>query len=358
MVRRPTRLALLPVLATVVLAALAVLTHNGWLLVLAGASTGLFLAGLVLPPQVAGLVVCLLGPSRLAVGEQGTYELHVHNRGTRTSSLASLTQRIRGFPDLAVLVEELAPGESAVLSVDRWALTRGATRRCEVVLTSSAPLGLHRVTRTVSRVGVLVVHPAPVPPAPVPAAPGSPTGVAAAERGAAPVRAGVDFCGVRDWRPGDAGARVHWRSTARRGRLMVTERTAVRPGAVTMLLAAISADDDWEQTIALAAATACVHLEAGRPVTLIALQDGAPTVCSGSRGELLDWCAGLGSPRLPDAETLHLATDRAGGGGTVLVVASAAVPALWWAWAREIEGRENVRLVPLRAAPVVAGPVW
>ena len=85
--RRPTWLAALPVVATVGLAALSVLTENSWLLALAGAGAGLFLAGLVLVPQVDGLVVCLLGPSRLAVGDRGSYELHIHNRGTRTSSL-------------------------------------------------------------------------------------------------------------------------------------------------------------------------------------------------------------------------------------------------------------------------------
>ncbi len=35
--------------------------------------------------------------------------------------------------------------------------------------------------------------------------------------------AGLDVRGVREWRPGDAVRHVHWRSTARTGRLTVLE---------------------------------------------------------------------------------------------------------------------------------------
>ena len=348
-VRRPTRLAALPAAATVVLAALAVLTGDGWLLVLAGASTGLFLAGLILPPDVGGLVVCLLGPSRLAVGGVGTYEMHVHNRGTRTSSLARVTQRVRGFADLTVLVEPLSPGQSAVLSVERSALSRGTAERCEVVATSSAPLGLQRVSRTVSRPGTLVVHPLPVPAAPLPA--GGQDGTA---RDTVPARTGLDPHGIRQWRPGDAAGALHGRSSARRDRPMVLERAAVRAGAVTVLLAAIADDDGWEQVLSLTAATACALVQAGRSVALVAAREGVPGVCTGGGTDLLDWCAALGRPRLPDAATLRLAVEHArdqgdhlSPQGTVCVAATAAVPALWWAWARELEGMRGVRLVPL-----------
>ena len=343
-VRRPTWLATLPIVATVVLAALSVLTQNSWLLAPAGAGAGLFLAGLVLAPQVNGLVVCLIGPSRLAVGARGSYELHIHNRGTRTSSLTRVTQRIRGFADVTVLAPALAPGASAVLHLHRSALTRGTAGRCEVVLTSSEPLGLQRVRRTVSRAGTLVVHPPTVAPAQVPGGEQDPN------RDAVSSRAGLDPYGIRGWRPGDPTATVHWRSTARRGHLVVVERSSAGPGAVTVLLAAIADDHGWEKVIALAAATACAQVRAGRSVTLAAHSGAGPAICTGSPTELLDWCAGLGRPRLPDAATLHLATSRAGPGGTVSVAATAAVPALWWAWADELEGARGVRLVPLLAA--------
>jgi len=355
--RRPTRLAALPVIVTLILAVLAVLTEDGWLLVLAGASTGVFLAGVVLPPRVDGLVVCLLGPSRLAVGALGGYEMHVHNRGTRTSSLARVTQCIRGFPDLTVSVEPLAPGDSAVLRVERPALSRGTAGTCLVYVVSSAPLGLQRVTRTVSRTGTLIVHPVPVSPAHV-----SPGGRDHADRDAAPARTGLEPYGVRGWRPGDAASVLHGRSTARRGHPMVLERATAPAGATNLLLAAIADDDGWEQLLSLAAATACAQVQAGRSVTLIAYGHGGPELCSGGSTELLDWCAALGRPRLPDADTLRLAIEHAGAHGSprapsrstsvaataaVNIAATAAVPALWWEWAREIKGAGGVRLVPL-----------
>ena len=321
-VRRPTWLAALPVVAAMVLAGLASLTQNSWLLALAGAGAGVFLAGLVLVPRVDGLVVCMLGPTRLAVGARGSYELHVHNRGTRTTSLTRVTQRIRGFADVTVLAPALAPGTSAVLQLDRSALTRGTAARCEVVLTSSAPLGLQLVCRTVNRAGTLVVHPPTVAPAQVARGGQNPN------RDAVLARVGLDPYAVRGWRPGDATSAVHWRSTARRGHLMVVERSTAGPGAVIVLLAAIAEDRGWETVIAVAAATACEQVRAGRSVALAANSGAGPSVCGGTPVELLDWCAGLGRPRLPDAATLHLATSRAGPGGTVSIAATSAVPAL------------------------------
>ncbi len=105
---------------------------------------------------------------------------------------------------------------------------------------------------------------------------------------------------------------MHWRSTARRGHLVVVDRSTAGTAAVTVLLAAIADDHGWEQVIALAAATACAQVRAGRSVALAAHSGTGPIMCTGTPTELLDWCAGLGRPRLPDAATLHLATSRAG----------------------------------------------
>jgi hypothetical protein len=130
---------------------------------------------------------------------------------------------------------------------------------------------------------------------------------------------------------------------------MVVERATVQTGAVTVLLAAIADDPGWENVIARAAATARAQAQGGRSVALIAHGGTGPALCTGTEIELLDWCAGLDRPRLPDAATLHLATRLATPGGGVNIAATDAVPALWWAWASELDGGRGVRLVPLLA---------
>jgi len=58
----------------------------------------------------------------------------------------------------------------------------------------------------------------------------------AVETSAARLGAPGEFVGVRDYRPGDAGRNVHWRSSARAGRLIVKEFAAETQPALTLAL--------------------------------------------------------------------------------------------------------------------------
>jgi uncharacterized protein (DUF58 family) len=101
-------------------------------------------------------------------------------------------------------------------------LVRGVHRFAGIDVEATDPLGLFFFESRIECPGEVVVHPAPV--ASRRASSGGSGWLGVRERdGAARRGDGLDFHGVRDYRPGDSARRVHWRTTARRGSLSVVE---------------------------------------------------------------------------------------------------------------------------------------
>lgn len=140
------------------------------------------------------------------------------------------------WPKLWVEIDDLSdlPGHqvSRVINslngraTSRWQVRTMCQRRGRfvlgpIVLSSGDPLGLFRFTRTLTETSSLVISPATIP------IPGfmPPTGYLAGgeamHRRTPYVTTSVS--GVRDYDPGDSFNRIHWRSTARTGRLISKE---------------------------------------------------------------------------------------------------------------------------------------
>jgi uncharacterized protein (DUF58 family) len=316
-----------PILAAGALGALAVLTGSAWLLLLAAAAAGLLAAALLLRPRFGDLTVAMTGPYRVAVGEPVTHQLRIHNSGALSSPPLRLTHALRGLEDRNVYVEGLPPGGSAEVDITRPALHRGVVDGCQISLQSSAPLGLLAVTRATSYHQPFVVHPAVVAPA----------------RSAAPLRGiddaidpvpgpGLDIAGVREWQHGDDPRRVHWRSTARRGRLIVAERGLGAAATLSLAVVGPSEAPDWEEVVALAAATCRAAAQDGREVTVQAWN--GRTVSAAAHGRsvvaLLDWWAALDVVALPWPAALVTAGSGDPRARGITVVASAHVRPAWW----------------------------
>lgn|GEM_PF-1881528 len=365
---RPTRLGWLPLVAAPVLGVLSVMTVDSWLLLLAGASLGLGVAAIALRPRLADLYVTATVPARAAIGDTVTTTLTVRNGGRRTSPLTTLTHTVPGLADVTVVVDSLRPGRVASACVARTAIARGHTLTSLARLVSSAPLGLV-VTAAIDSVATpLIVHPALVGvQRPGPGAFGA--------KGVDPVaeRSGLDIHGIREWRPGDQARQVHWRSTARRGRLVVLERETPRGGTLTVLIMGPASEPGFEPLVSVVASTALAALSAGRLVTLLAAQPhldplrvstsgtakrggtGGTGVTGGtgrgdtSRTRLLDWCSALDPPGLADAHVIGAALTATGHRG-VLYVAAPAPPAPWWQLAGSLAEAAGVHLAPLPLA--------
>jgi uncharacterized protein (DUF58 family) len=325
---RPTRYAAVPPVAAGILAVLAALTDGVWLFLLATAAVGLVGAAVVPRPRLDGLDCTLDAPVRATAGSPVTHVLTVRNTGRHTSAAARVTHRAPGFDDVTVALRPLSPGESAAVALPRTPRRRTHASRHSFVLTSTAPLGLLRATRVVELPGQFVVHPPLGPARGVP-----PRSTGGTEGPVTTSRDGVEPGTVREWRPGDGSRRVHWRSTARRGRLVVTEPERRESGRLVIVVAGPAGAPDWERLVSAVASAAVAHLRDGAAVALTARGHG-----TAEGAALLDWCAALRDPGPPDHDVLRRALAWAGRDGQMLLAA----PADWrgeaWNAAREVAG--------------------
>ncbi len=132
-----------------------------------------------------------------------------------------------------------------------------------------------------------------------------------------PRRDGLDVAGVRDYRDGDSLRHVHWRSTARRGRLVVREFDDDLHEPVAVLLDTRphlyeGADDAFEDLVRACASVAHLATRSGRPALLVGSAD--PEVAVLPWPHALRWLASVrpGGDRSPvDQHALLPAGSRA-----------------------------------------------
>ena len=341
------------VVVSVVLTVCVVLvssTGSRWLLMVA-TGVGALAAISVLSSVPGGLAmrrlrVCLTAPTHARVGDTLVYLLHLHNDGHRTS-LPLRSELIQPGMELgAALVDPLLPGGVARAELPRAAVTRGVTDSFIVRLIASDPLGLVVWQTVTDYRRRMVVRPRAVPAARL-------TGTLTASGDATPRPDGAgDLAGVREWRREDGARSVHWRSTARHGRLVVAEREAPSSGRVAVVLVGAVRTQEDEELLARTA-SASVLLRRPDRLTLVAAwragarPDVAPT---GSVPGLLDWwaaregvAAAAGDPPTPE----QVLAGMPGAGGTLAVSLTSAVPETWWpelTAAARLTGRSVVRL--------------
>ncbi|MGW2310445.1 DUF58 domain-containing protein [Actinomadura luteofluorescens] len=169
-----------------------------------------------------------LTASRVRAGESVTVVLEVAADGGARS--AAVAEHVTGTGEPVVL--PLGP----VRPVIRYELTpqrRGVVEAGPLHLVRTDPLGLARAVRAADDVPVRVlVHPRHHHLLPVPAAGGG-----GRDTSSASVRASEGaFAGLREHAPGDDVRQIHWRTSARRGRLMVREHADSAGTGMTVLV--------------------------------------------------------------------------------------------------------------------------
>ena len=211
-----------------------------------------------------------LAPTRVAVGEAAQARVRFRNTGRVATGTAVA---IEGSGDRAVtrcLVPALAPGGMAEARYDLPTERRGTWPVGPLAVSVGDPFGL--VERRVGVAGTarLVVHPRVHP---VLALPGSPTREARHGR-TSPARAarGDDFFALREYEVGDDLRRVHWRSTARQGDLMLRQDELRFGEVATVLLdtrAAAHRGDSFERALEVAASVAAALVEDRRRLRFV-----------------------------------------------------------------------------------------
>jgi uncharacterized protein (DUF58 family) len=186
---------------------------------------------LVALPVVAALVVGRtrlrlqvrrsLTPDQVPVGNQATVELALSNHGRMPAGLLLLEDRIPyvlGHRPRFV-VDRVSPNWRRTVTYPVKSDVRGMFQVGPLMLTVADPFGLVETSRTFTRSQHLLVTPR------VHKLPNIRLGADRAGSGEnrprAIAAAGEEDATVREYRDGDDLRRVHWRSTARRGSLMV-----------------------------------------------------------------------------------------------------------------------------------------
>ena len=228
--------------------------------------------------------------------------------------LASPEERDKGF-----LVAGLGPKARSVLSYETSCYRRSHYRFPPVELMSSTPFGFFRASRKVDAPLEITVYPQALP------VRLGLRGDVAAGRLPSPARprASGEFRGAREFQTGDQLRSIHWRSSARRGQLMVKEfDDAPRSDVYLAFNPAMGGGDDRENpleySIRIAASLARLCFQEGRAFRMSPSPWDGPAP---SWRDLLEYLARL-EPGEPSS--LWDALDNANPAVTTLMVVSAA----------------------------------
>ncbi len=212
-------------------------------------------------------------PNPVHVGETAEVEVEV------TASDSGARVRLAGLHFAEQAATELSGGRALRAKVDRapgrvrvrypvLASRRGRWPSGPLVVTHGDPFGMVRSAATLGAAADVDVWPEVVVlPPPSDVLVDEPDRVTLGARTPSP-----DDAALRDYREGDDLRRVHWRSSARRGTLLVRsdERAGMRPVSVLLDQPVRAAALEW--SISLAASMALAMLEGGHPVRLVGLE--------------------------------------------------------------------------------------
>ncbi|MET8946967.1 DUF58 domain-containing protein [Streptomyces sp. NPDC004542] len=260
-----------------------------------------------------------LAPSRVPAGSEARVHLRVDNVSRLPTGLLMLQDRVPYVlgPRPRFVLDRLEPGGRREVSYRVRSDLRGRYPLGPLQLRLTDPFGMCELTRSFSSYDTLTVIPRVEPLPPVRLS-GEAKGYGDG-RQRSPALAGEDDVIPRGYRHGDDLRRVHWRSTARYGELMVRREEQPQRSRCTVLLdtrgiayAGAGPDSAFEWAVAGAASVLVHMLERGFSVRL--LTDTGSVV----PGEGADGFAGA-SQETADAAGLMMDTlaviDHSDGGG-------------------------------------------
>lgn len=232
-------------------------------------------------------------PVRVERGQPAMGLLIVRNAGQRRSRACTA---IETLPDteLALAIPGLRPGTSASVPYQLPTQRRGALQVGPLAITRSDPFGLWKARRNLGKNTLLLVQPR------VHAINPRPAGRAHHLEGpvseTAP-RGTLTFHTLREYVLGDDIRRIHWKTTARTGTLMVKEHVDTsQPSTVVVLDTRRDRydGDGFEDAVDAAASVVAASQRKGFPIRFVTTTGELHLVRAGQRGqELVDFLAGV-----------------------------------------------------------------
>jgi uncharacterized protein (DUF58 family) len=252
----------------IVLLALGALTNYPELFALGIAAIVVMLAAaawMLLRPEI--VAVRRIDPPRVAEGESARGVLTLTNVSRRRSPPV-LAEEVVGRGHVTVPLPSLPPGGSHATEYSLPPVPRGVYRVGPLTIGHTDPLRLLRTSRGGSAHSLLWVHPTIHRVAPVP------TGQSRDLEGpttASSPQGGIAFHGLRPYIIGDDLRLVHWKSTARTGKLMVRQNAIPNEPRIILVLdtsAEPYTTESFEDAARTAASLAIAGARSAHPVEL------------------------------------------------------------------------------------------
>lgn len=201
-------------------------------------------------------------PERVRVGRPARSNLTILNAGRRRTSGGIALEQF-GEVQLPVEVPSLEPGESTTIETDLPTDIRGVYRVGPLDVTRADPFGLIRSGEPDEHVTQLWVHPTTHPLEPFPS--GIARDLEGPESGEA-LEGGITFHTLRDYVRGDDLRQVHWRSSARSGKLMVRHNVDTNQPRSLVILdtrASSHSAESFEDAVRAAASIVTASMKSG-----------------------------------------------------------------------------------------------
>ncbi|MFI1197597.1 DUF58 domain-containing protein [Micromonospora sp. NPDC020750] len=215
-------------------------------------------------------------PDRVSRGEPARMALTVRNAG-RLRAVNLLAEDRCGERTVPVPVLRLRPGRDTTISYDVPTDRRGVVPVGPLRVTRRDPLGLVALARPYSGTVPVWVHPRIHPLAAVPRG----AGRSLDGRVDGVPHGSITFDSLREYVVGDELRRVHWRTSARVGELMVRENVDTSLPRIVVLLddraAAHPDPESFESACEAAASVVAAALRADLPVALLLVAPEQPT---------------------------------------------------------------------------------
>ncbi|HKT57496.1 MAG TPA: DUF58 domain-containing protein, partial [Microbacterium sp.] len=214
-------------------------------------------------------VAVRLAHERVVAGATVDADVHVRNTGVRTVLPGRLDLPV-GAGLIEIGVPLLRGGHEVTRHLEIPAVRRGVIRIGPPAAVRSDPVGILRRERRWEARRELFVHPRTVP---VPAV----SGGLIRDLEGSPVQRLVDadmsFHAIREYLPGDAQRQIHWKSTAKTGRLMVRQFEQTLRSRLAVVLSLDEGDaaseEEFELAVSCAASLAVQAVRDGRDVEVV-----------------------------------------------------------------------------------------
>ena len=251
---------------TIAIGLAATNTGNNLLyLVLGLLLASIVVSGVLSEQSLKGVRVERRLPAVANAGQPALIGLLARNGKRRAPSFSLEVREARGDVDGRGFLVLLPAWQAAEVAYRFVPLRRGVHRFEQIEVATRAPFGLFEKSRPLDAPAELVVFPRQVPPPPA-------ASRALAREGERPqdrIGLGLEAHSLRDHRPGEDWRSIHWRSSARAGRLIAIDREQERRKRVCVLLDQRAlAGEALERAVEVAAALVTRELDSGAEVAL------------------------------------------------------------------------------------------